>query len=954
MRSATTHPAHKVTQKTSGCPGYQPGPNAQVPHATTQRAGGPTDPPKVTTPLPCVTFRAPQKSHTVTFMGEERLNPRATPTPKTPGYENLRLRPYLFGPFRSFGVLLAAAALVSIPFLAQSNAVATAQAVLHPRPARRVAANPDLNTRVQLRGHLPAWARAENTAAAAVPVSAPLQVTVVLKRDAATQAAFEQLLAQQQTPGSPLYHQWLTPDQIGSMFGLAPADLQAVQNWLESEGLTVNRVEPNGVLVDVTGSVTAVSNAFRTTFAEFRVGRETRLSATAEPSVPAGLQAVIAGVHGLSQSTLHPQSIATSVQAERPLTAGAHPMMTGSSGGHYVTPNDFATIYDLGSVYSGGNTGASVAGKAQRIAVVGRSRVAATDISQFESITGLPSAQPNVIIPAGGIDPGTTNGGDQDEATLDVDRVLGTAPGAGVDLIVSADSKTVSGIYTAAAYEVNTLRDPILSISFGDCEANAGQQGVAVWDTLFSAAAAEGISVMVSSGDSGAAGCDGDFSNLPALQKASINYICSSSYATCVGGTQFADTSSAGSYWSTQNGSGESSATGYIPEGAWNEPTTSTGMYQAASTGGGASAYIAKPSWQTGTGVPQDGKRDVPDISLNSATHDGYLACLAYAGGDCSQGRFEVFGGTSAAAPGMAGIVALMNTATGTSAGNLNPILYRLAASSPSAFHDVTETTAGLSGCTVSIPSICNNSTPSASGIVGGLAGFEVASGYDQSTGWGSVDGANLIAAALASNAPSSASSAPAGAFTMGMSPTSLSLSAGSATGNTATVFATASNGFTGVVSLSCSVAASGSATLLPSCAISPATVTLSSAAPSGSAVVSIASQAASAASGSCGTTTGSPNSVVKVGGLAFAGLCILLLPVAKRRDLRGLLMFFAAAVGMSLMTGCGGGAALATSTTPSCAAQATSGTTSGGYTVTITGKSGSITSNTAFNLTIR
>ncbi|HEY2416528.1 MAG TPA: S53 family peptidase, partial [Steroidobacteraceae bacterium] len=550
-------------------------------------------------------------------------------------------------------------------------------------------ANPDFSAKVRLGGHLPGWVRAENTAAQAVPVSAPLNVTVVLKRDAGTQAAFDQLLAEQQTPGSALYHQWLTPAQVGSMFGVAPADMQAVENWLESQGLKVTRVEPNGLLLDVTGSVAAVSGAFRTNFAEFRVGAETRLSATEEPSVPQALQAVIAGVHGLSQSTLHPQSIAMATQGQGLRVQGqgettvaaltAEPQMTAPSGGHYLTPNDFAAIYDLGSVYSGGNTGATVAGKAQRVAIVGRSRVAATDISQFESMTGLPSAQPNVIVPAGGIEPGTTNSGDQDEATLDVDRVMGTAPGVGVDLVVSADSRTVSGIYTAAAYAVNTLVDPVLSISFGDCEANAGQQGVSVWDTLFSAAAAEGISVMVSSGDSGAAGCDGNSQTLPVTQTASINYICSSSYVTCVGGTQFADTSSAGSYWSAQNGSGQSSATGYIPEGAWNEPMSGS-KYVAAGTGGGASAYIAKPSWQTGTGVPADGMRDVPDVSLSSATHDGYLACLAYAGGDCSQQKFEVFGGTSAAAPGMAGIVALMNTATGSAAGNVNPLLYRLAA----------------------------------------------------------------------------------------------------------------------------------------------------------------------------------------------------------------------------------------------------------------------------------
>ena len=655
--------------------------------------------------------------------------------------------------------LMAAAVLTVVPCSgAQSTPSANASAALRPKTlVRRVAANPDLNPRVQLGGQLPGWVRAENAAAATVPVSAPLNVTVVLKRDAATQAAFEQLLGEQQTPGSALYHQWLTPAQVGSMFGVAPADLQAVESWLESQGLTVARVEPNGLLLDVTGSVAAVGGAFRTSFAEFRVGKETRLSATEEPSVPQALQAVIAGVHGLSQSTLHPQSIATVVQGKVNAQVGgglsAAPQLTSTSGQHFLTPNDFATIYDLGSVYSGGNTGATVAGKAQRVAIVGRSRVAATDISQFESMTGLPTAQPNVIVPTGGIDPGTTNDGNQDEATLDADRVMGTAPGVGVDLVVSADSRTVSGVYTAAQYEVNTLLDPVMSISFGDCEANAGPQGVSVWDTLFSSAAAEGISVMVSSGDSGAAGCDGDSNTLPVMQTASINYICSSSYATCVGGTEFADTSSAGSYWSTANGSGESSAVSYIPEGAWNEPT-STGAggktaYVASSTGGGASAYIAKPSWQTGTGVPADGMRDVPDIALSSAVHDGYIACLAYAGGDCSQQKFEVFGGTSAAAPGMAGIVALMNTATGSAAGNVNPLMYQLAAGSGGVFHDVTETTTGVLGCTVSIPSMCNNSTPSAAGLTGGLAGFEVATGFDQSTGWGSVDGAKLIAAAM-------------------------------------------------------------------------------------------------------------------------------------------------------------------------------------------------------------
>jgi hypothetical protein len=391
----------------------------------------------------------------------------------------------------------------------------------------------------------------------------------------------------------------------------------------------------------------------------------------------------------------------------------------------------------------------------------------------------------------------------------------------------------------------------------------------------------------------------------------------------------------------------------YIPEGAWNEPQSGS-KYVAAGTGGGASAYIAKPSWQTGAGVPADGKRDVPDVALSSATHDGYLACLAYAGGDCSQQKFEVFGGTSAAAPGMAGIVALMNTAMGSAAGNVNPLLYGLAGSSPTVFHDVTEATAGVVGCSVAVPSMCNNSTPSSAGLTGGLAGFEVAAGFDQSTGWVSVDGTKLIAAAMTAGGAGSGAGSGTGSFTMGSTPGSLSVAAGATTGNSVTVFATAVNGFTGMVSLSCSVAATGTAVLVPGCVVSPSTLVLSTAAPSASGAVTISSQAGANSSGSSCGGTGGGAATVRLGGMALAGFCVLLLPVARRRDVRGLLMVVGTAVGMSVMTGCGGGSAAAATGTPSCAALATAATTSGGYVVTVTGKSGGITQSTSFNVTVR
>ena len=225
----------------------------------------------------------------------------------------------------------------------------------------------------------------------------------------------------------------------------------------------------------------------------------------------------------------------------------------------------------------------------------------------------------------------------------------------------------------------------------------------------------------------------------------SINYICSSTYATCVGGTEFNDTASPTTYWaSTNNSSTGESALSYIPEGGWNEPTTTTGTgFETSASGGGVSAFITKPSWQSGTGVPADGFRDVPDVSFSASGHDGYLSCLAVAGGNCNAGSIEVFAGTSAAAPSMASIAALLNTKAGKAEGNINALLYKVAASTSSAIHDVTVASSGVTGCTTATPSMCNNSTPATNSLTGGVAGYLVTTGYDQVTGLGSLDVAN-------------------------------------------------------------------------------------------------------------------------------------------------------------------------------------------------------------------
>jgi pseudomonalisin len=603
--------------------------------------------------------------------------------------------------------------------------------------ADRVAARPEFTPSVRLAGHLPRWANAANDAG---PVAGEtnLHLTFVLSRAPEQEAAFMQLLADQQDPASARYHQWLTPQQAGDLYGPTQHDIDAFAAWLAGRGFGVVEVSPSHLFINVDAPAAAVAGALSTSFRYFILNGEPRISTTQEPALPGAFAGIVGAIAGLADTPIEPMGHGEGVASGG---GGPQPRFDYNTS-HYITPGDFAKIFDLTAPYGNGLTGVG-----QRIAIIGRSRVVPTDITEFESNTGLAANVPTVVIPNAVYDPGYAGNGDESEATLDVSRVMGTAPSAQVDLVVL--SSAGGGILSAAQYAVNTLNDAIMNVSFGSCEVTQGLAGVKSWDTLFSQAASQGISVFVSASDSGAATCDAQFATPPVTQVRSINYICASSYATCVGGTELADTASPSSYWSSSNGANLTSALGYIPEGAWNEPTvTNSGVvtYVAASGGGGASLYITKPSWQTGVGVPADGARDVPDVSFPAAGHDGYYACYALNAGNCGVGQFEYFYGTSAAAPSMAAVTAMVNQRTGVRQGNLNPTLYRLAANpANNVFHDTTIASSGVANCSVLTASMCNNSTPSPTALTGGLAGYLLTAGYDQATGWGSVDVGNLL-----------------------------------------------------------------------------------------------------------------------------------------------------------------------------------------------------------------
>ncbi len=284
------------------------------------------------------------------------------------------------------------------------------------------------------------------------------------------------------------------------------------------------------------------------------------------------------------------------------------------------------------------------------------------------------------------------------------------------------------------------------------------------------------MTVFVSAGDSGAAGCD-DPSSGTATGGAGVNGLCSSPYSTCVGGTQFADTANPSAYWSASSNSATyASALSYIPETAWNQSGTTAGGNQLWATGGGASQVYPKPSWQTGPGVPADGHRDVPDLSLTASTHDGYLVAM--------NGEFYVYGGTSAPTPSLAGLMALAVQKAGARLGNANPGLYALAVKQANAgaavFHDVS------SG---------NNSVP-------GQSGFNAGAEYDLSTGLGSVDATLLV------NHWGDATTTPTPSFQLSAGAPSLSLTQGSSGAITLNV--AVSGGFNSTVALSAGALPSG------------------------------------------------------------------------------------------------------------------------------------------------
>ncbi len=562
---------------------------------------------------------------------------------------------------------------------------------------------------VTLAGNVHPMARGEFDAGVVEPEMQLDRMILELEPSSAQQAELDALVEAQHDPDSPLFHQWLTPAEYAARFGVSAQDLARVTGWLASHGFQVDEVAASNRQIVFSGTAGQVLDTFHTEIHHLLVNGESHLANVQDPQIPAAMAGVVGGVVSLHdfrrQGAISSRTALASTET-RALN-GAKPQFS-SGTTNYLFPADWAAIYDLNSLYSAGTTG-----KGTTIAIVGRSNINLSDVATFRSTSALAANAPTVVLVS--TDPGLV-AGDQDESTLDVEWSGAVAPGAAVKFVVGASTNTTDGVDLSAQYVVNHTAAQVVSTSYGSCEEYMGTTELAFYNGLWEQAAGEGMSAFVSSGDSGASGCDGGSSTTGSGQ--AVNGLCSSPYSTCVGGTEFNEGANDSKYWSSTNGAGDESALGYIPEKVWNE-SASDGGSGLWSSGGGVSLVYPQPSFQKGVSGTSaaNGMRAVPDVAMSAAGHDGYIIV--------EDGSYWIIAGTSAASPSFAGVMALVvQSKGGTGQGNANAGLYPLVNATHNPFH----------------------ATPSGNNSVPGVTGF-TASGntYNLATGLGSVDGAVLV-----------------------------------------------------------------------------------------------------------------------------------------------------------------------------------------------------------------
>jgi hypothetical protein len=663
-------------------------------------------------------------------------------------------------------VVAAASVCLALPLAAQSSAV-----------ANRIAAPIDETNLVTLKGNVHPLAQARNDRGAAPAATPTGRIMLVLQRSASQQQALTQYLADVQNASSPNYHKWLTPAQYGAQFGISDSDLQTVQTWLQSHGFKIEKVPQARNIVLFSGDFGQIQSAFHTSIHALSVNGEKHFGNMSDPQIPAALAPVVAGVGPLND--FHPKPTLArgptgryntsthTIQPTLTLFQGTTPLL-------FVDPADAATIYDTPNTKLNANfkSGTTWDGTGVKIGIAGDSDVNTADVGNYRvAFLNQATTSSNIpIVVVDGDDPGFN--GDEIEALLDNEVSGGLAPGASLYFYTSSNSDLASGLFNAIFRALDDNTVSILNISFGACEADEGPDGnLAILETA-EQAAAQGISMTVSTGDSGSAGCDDDNTESAAVNGLAVNGLASTPYNIAVGGTDYDVLATAFTTYASDVNSGSppywGTALNYIPEEPWNDSTSvntdiaanvalsNNGSTLIVADGGGSSIVYSKPAFQTSL-TPNDNARDLPDVSFLAANGlynatwvvcgdnqaDGESAtltaydCIESGGQFTDTSTFLGVGGTSAAAPAFAGILALVSQSQGGARlGQADSVLYQLAQSKySSVFHDVTTGDNSV---------VCQASSPNC-GSNGFLTGYNASTGYDLASGLGSVDVQNLI-----------------------------------------------------------------------------------------------------------------------------------------------------------------------------------------------------------------
>jgi subtilase family serine protease len=637
---------------------------------------------------------------------------------------------------RKLGLVVILAAIIALTFW-RSRIPLVSAADSPPRARRMVTRRIDERRVVRLTGNTRREARADNDGGR-VRDDFPMQhMLLLLKRPPELEQQFNDYIESLTDKSSPNFHHWLTPDEQGQMYGLAQEDVDTVTDWLQSHGFTVGYVYPNRLVIDFSGTVGQIREAFHTEIHHLDVRGEQHFANMRDPQIPEALASVVLGV--VSMNDFKPHSY---LEPRTQFT-----VTNGTSSYNLVGPADVQTIYNLAPVYRQG-----IYGQGQTIVVVEDAMPWSNDPTTYQTTFGLgiyggswtnthPNAGNNCTAP---VSPNP----DESEANIDVEIAMAVAPGATIQVASCTGGTSASTFGGLIALEnlVSAGNPPsVISMSYGECEAGNTAAGNAAFYTAFQSAAAAGVSVFVSSGDQLSTSCSSGYNY--GYFGIGVNGWASTPYNVSVGGTDFEDTYNAkmaniptSTYWNTSNSTIDGNAKSYIPEIPWNDSCASwllsnyngsattygtTGFCNSltASTNGnitisggsggpsgcanGASSngYVttgcagyAKPSWQSGVfGNPSDGVRDLPDVSLfaaNGVWGHFYVICWSDTANYGKQGAapctnppnplassptWSGFGGTSLSAPMMAAIQALVNQKWNMRAGNPNPIYYQIA-----------------------------------------------------------------------------------------------------------------------------------------------------------------------------------------------------------------------------------------------------------------------------------